>query len=357
MPKLKLFLVLIIIFLAGCNMNNEVDSTSTPVKEPTLAESTVQNSKFISGQQQDTVVSACVHPAGWTAYQLQINENLFTLGARYGISVEELMAGNCLVDVTQAATGSVVYVPLVPLVAAPQTILPLGISIFIVDPTVAPAGSTVTLVWQGQGAIMNVRVGWLYNGQFIEEASHLPAAGSIQLPVFNDGRDSMTFMVRVSDGVQEAAAQSVVKVQCSEGWFFAPEPMECPTAPLVTSFREQRFERGTIVYIPVLGTAYVMISGMEALRLPDEYIPGMPLFDGLYRAPEGFQQSNGPIYYLWRKDGIREALGYAIDREIEYTGMLQRTVTASGENLYFSASNGHVYQVSQDTAWGVVIPR
>ncbi len=357
MPKLKLFLVLVFILLTGCNMNSDVDSTSTPVKEPTLSESTVQNSKLISGQQQNAPLLTCVHPTGWTAYQLQINENLFTLGARYGISVEELMTGNCLTQVTQVGTGSTVYVPPVALMAAPQTILPLGISIFIVDPVVAPAGSTVTLIWQGQGPIMNVRAGWLYNGQFMEEATYLPAAGSIQLPVFNDGRDSMTFMVRVSDGVQEVAAQSVVKVQCAEGWFFAPEPMECPTAPLVTTFREQRFERGTIVYIPVLGTVYVMISGMEALRLADEYIPGMPLFDGLYRAPEGFHQTNGPIYYIWRKDGIREALGYAIEREIEYPGMLQRTVTASSEILYFSASNGHVYQVSRGAAWGVVIPQ
>lgn len=355
MRKLELLIILMIVLLAGCNLDDEIDSTSTPVKEPTLSDTAVQNtSKLVAAS---APVQNCIHPAGWAAYQVQVNENLFTLGTRYGVSVEELMAGNCLTDVTMVTTGSFVYVPSTQLIAPPQTILPLGISAFIVDPVIAPAGSMVTLIWQGQGAVMNVRAGWLYNGQFIEEANHLPVAGSIQLPVFDDGRDSMTFMVRVSDGVQEVAAQSVVNVKCAEGWFFAPEPKECPTAPLVTTFREQRFERGTMVYVPVLGIIYVMISGMEAIRVQDEYIPGMPLFDGLYRAPDGFYQANGPIYYIWRKDGIREALGYPIEPEIDYLGMLQRTVTSGGETVYFSSSNGYVYQMNKGAAWGVVIPQ
>ncbi len=363
MWKLKLFLSLSLLslVLVGCNLSESVDA-STPAKEPTLSEiASPASSKLVvnTAFQQDSAkqIQTCVYPTGWIPYQLQVNENIYTVSTRYGITADALMQGNCFTDPAFANNGSYVYVPPTALTAPPQTILPLGISTFIADPVVAPAGGQVTLVWQAQGSVMNVRAGWLYNGQFIEEMSGLPIAGSIQLPVFNDGRDSMTFMIRISDGIQEVAAQSTVQVTCGEGWFFAPEPAECPTSALVTTFREQRFERGTIVYLPALGELYVMIVGQAAIKVQDEYIPGMPLFDGLYRAPEGFQQANGPIYYIWRKDGIREALGYAIEPETQYQGMLQRTVSAQGEKIYFSASNFHVYQVSRGAAWGVIIPQ
>lgn len=362
MQKLNLFLTLSLfgLLLAACNLSEEASAKSTPAKEPTLADmSPPSTDKLIINTEQNPIKNnpTCIHPAGWIPYQLQVNENLYTLSARHGVGVDVLMQGNCLVDPALAKTNSYVYVPATALAAPPQTILPLGISAFVVDPVAAPAGGTVTLVWQGQGPVVNVRVGWLYNGQFIEELSGLPVAGSIQLPVINDGRDSMTFMVRISDGVQEVAAQSSVEVQCGEGWFFAPVPVECPSAALVTEFHEQHFERGTMVYIPALGVHYVMIVGHEALRINDEYVPGMPIFDGAFRAPQGFQQSTGPIYYIWRKDGIREALGYAIEPEIHYTGMLQRTVTQYGETVYFSASNAHVYQLPKGAAWGVIIPQ
>jgi hypothetical protein len=61
-----------------------------------------------------------------------------------------------------------------------------------------------------------VRIGWLFNGQFYEQAANLPAAGIAELTVPDDGRDAVRFMALASDGANEVAALAVVQVLCPE---------------------------------------------------------------------------------------------------------------------------------------------
>lgn len=167
----------------------------------------------------------------------------------------------------------------------------------------------------------------------------------------------MTFAVRVSDGVQEVTAQTTVSIRCPETWFFGPSPSGCPSAPLITTFHEQPFERGVIVYIPALGRHFAFAINEPGVEIDDTFVPGMPLRDASLEGsiPSGLRQPTGPINYAWRSNKtLQTALGYAVGPEISYGGMMQRMAIASGEILYFSASNNQVYRFVNGQAWQVV---
>lgn len=302
----------------------------------------------------------CTYPAGWVPYQLQVNETPHSLAARAEVTAEQIWMANCLVAGSRLGVGQTVYVPPAVLATSPDTLLPLGISAIVADPPVVSSGGTVNLTWQGQGPVVSVRVGWVYNGQFMEAARNLPKIGTWQLTIPNDGRESVMLMVRVGDGGQEVAAQTMVKVSCGQAWFFAPAASGCPLPPLMTTFQEQTFERGRIVYVPALAAHYILIDGQQAIKVADSYVPGMLMKDpGLEPAvPAGMLQPSGSLYYAWRaSEEIRVALGWATTNVVEYTGMLQRAVDASGERVYFSAGTGGIYRTAAGQAWSLVFPQ
>jgi hypothetical protein len=169
----------------------------------------------------------------------------------------------------------------------------------------------------------------------VQEVDNLPTIGTWALPVPADGREAITFMLRASDGLHEVAAQTTVQVRCPESWFFTPAPPGCPTPPLITTFREQQFERGTIVYAPALGVHYVMVAGQSALRVADSFVPGMPLSDpGVEQPSPRILQAGGPIDYAGAV--TTPCTPFSTDqRRNSLSGMLQRMVSAAGEAVYF----------------------
>jgi len=302
----------------------------------------------------------CTAPSGWIPYQMHLNETIYSLAVYTPFSADDLLKANCLTAPTEIGPGSWVYVPPETPRSSASTFLPLGISALVADPQTVSAGGLVNLTWQTQGPVVRVRIGWMYQNQFIEEVGSLPSTGTWQLQAPADGRESITYMVRVSDGLQEIAAQTTVQIRCPESWYFSPQPSGCPSAPLITTFHEQHFERGTIVYIPALGEHYVLIVGQAGIRLSDPFVPGMPLKDQALDAqiPAGLRQPTGPINYAWRSDDtIAVGLGYAIGEENHYLGMMQRTVNASGEVLYFSSGSGQVYRFVSGQAWQLFSPQ
>jgi LysM repeat protein len=54
--------------------------------------------------------TSCIPRPGWVAYQVEPHESLNTLAARYGISVEELIEGNCLTRY-ELRPGDIIAVP------------------------------------------------------------------------------------------------------------------------------------------------------------------------------------------------------------------------------------------------------
>lgn len=313
---------------------------------------------------QDTgrpiTAATCTIPAGWVLYQLRLNETLYSIAARAAINPGDVLHGNCLTSASGITAGTWLYVP--PQIAAtlPQTVLPLGISAFVTEPQIVEAGGAVNLAWQATGPAVQVRVGWVYGGQFIEEARSLPPTGTLRLTVPADGREAITYMVRVSDGVSEVAAQTTIRVRCGEGWFFTPAPGQCPLPALYTTFHMQQFERGVIVYIPALRQHITLVNGQPARVLGDTFVPGMPLRDPALDAaiPAGLRQPTGPVNHIWRSDkALQAALGYAVGEAYLYSGLMQRAVLPLGEITALSAPDNTVYFLQTGQAWQVLQPQ
>jgi hypothetical protein len=363
----RVTLAVLLLLLAGCSFDNAPQAARLPtVAQPVSAKaSTVQNVSLLSaapaGSSAGGLLSppqtTCPIPAGWLPYQMQVNETIYSVAARANLSADGLLRTNCLPATATAGPGTWLYVPPQAVSTRPQTSLPLGIGAFVADPLVVPAGGVVRLAWQAVGPAVRVRVGWVYQDQFVQEADNLPQVGVWQFQVPADGREAMTFAVRASDGLHEVAAQTTVQVRCPEGWFFNPQPSGCPLPSLVTTFYEQPFERGTIVYIPALGVHYALVTGQPARQIASTFLPGMPLKDPARDAgvPAGLRQPTGAINYAWRSDkALQTALGYAVGEPHIYTGLFQRAVMASGEATTFSAASGQVYVIALDDTWSLV---
>lgn len=351
----------VVLLLTACAANTTAQAEDHTSPKPTLAPQialpvvrTVASYARPAANPPVKLAANCVYPAGWQAYTVGEREFADSIARKFGISVTELLQNNCIPDPLLIVQGLIIYVP--PVQPSLQTILPLGISIFTAQPTLVNPGEQVRLEWQSQGNVRAVRVGWVFNGQYYESANQLPANGSIDLFTPTDGRDFITYLVIASDGSQEVYAQTTVQLRCTDDWFFAPAPLGCPSALLVTQFQEQAFERGTILYLPALGRLYVMVVGQEAVEVDDSYVPGMPNFDSTIITPTGYITPTGPIYHLWKNEAIRNALGFALQAPATYEGMMQRSVSPSGEVSYLLASSGHVYRIGRGLVWGVIIP-
>jgi hypothetical protein len=365
MTRRTLFqLLLVALLVTSCELDAPQPSAALPdsnsLAQPAKKGLADTNSlKIISNPVVD-VKNTCPYPADWSPYQMQLNETIYSLAARSLVSAADLLKSNCLDNTTKLGAGSWLYVPTAATINRPETFLPLSVSSLVADPGIVSAGSTISLAWQAQGPVVRVRLGWFYQNQFIEEARDLPAMGALALQVPADGRESITYVVRVSDGAHEVAAQTTVQVRCPESWFFSPAPSGCPSPPLLTTFREQVFERGTIVYIPALGVNYVMLAQHPAIQIRDGFVPGMPLKDAALegKIPAGLSQPSGAINTAWRSnEDTMAALGYTVAPEKSYLGMLQRVVTASGEIIYFSASSGAVYRFMEGQIASVITPQ
>lgn len=363
--KSVLILICTLSLMAGCEIFT--GSTQSGNRLPTVSHTPAANAAASSalpvkagGGSQRVVASTsgssaqetCPAPVGWTLYQMRLNETIYSVALRANVGAADLLRANCQTNPAAFSAGVWLYAPPEAANTAADTLLPLSISALVVDPQEAAAGDMITLAWKAQGPVVRVRAGWLYGGQFIEQASGLPAVGVWQAPVPADGRSAITYEIRVSDGLHEVAAQTAVRVRCSDRWFFNPAPGECPTPSLVTTFVEQRFERGIVVYVPALGVHYVLIGGQAGRLVPDTYQPGMPLaaLPAGTAIPAGYHQPDGPIGAMWLAvdDGTRAGLGYAAGDALRYVGFMQR---APGDTVYFSAGVGGVYRLVEGSAW------
>ncbi len=345
--------------LSACSPSSARSTTTIPAVIRPAAAQAASDQTVLANAPLDTLQTRrqstnCPIPAGWAPYQMQINETIFSVAARSSLSADSLLKANCLTSATGLGTGTWLYVPPQAAATSPQTLLPLGISAFVADPVDTPSGGIIHLAWQTMGPVVRVRVGWVYEGRFVEEASGLPQTGVWQLQVPADGRPSITYMIRASDGLTEVAAQTTVRISCPQAWFYAPAPTACPFPPLVTLFQQQTFERGVIVYLPALRLHYVFVAGQGVRQVADTFVPGMPLDDAALDAaiPAGLRQPTGAIFYAWGADpALQAALGYAVGDVQTYTGMHQRAISDGGETVSFSAGSGQVYQVLPDGTW------
>ena len=86
----------------------------------------------------------CGKPYSWVAYKIQPNDNLYRIGLKYRVSVQQLQQANCLGYSTQITAGNMLYVPNVVTSTPDVTKTSSPTFTFTPTPTITSAPPTAT---------------------------------------------------------------------------------------------------------------------------------------------------------------------------------------------------------------------
>jgi LysM repeat protein len=107
----------------------------------------------------------CLPPAGWVLYQVQPNETLFSIAARYGLTAEDLQQANCLPSVDLIRSGQGLYVP------------------YLITPTstpCAPPASWVRYSVQAGENLYRIALRYGMAASYLQQANCLPSASAVR---------------------------------------------------------------------------------------------------------------------------------------------------------------------------------
>lgn len=101
----------------------DITQTSTPTPSATATPTWTPTSSATTTIRVQPSATSCVpsQPGGWVEYSVQPNDNLSSLAVMTGITLEELMQVNCLMDRGLIVTGQRLYLPFEPRVNPTQT--------------------------------------------------------------------------------------------------------------------------------------------------------------------------------------------------------------------------------------------
>jgi hypothetical protein len=144
---------------------------------------------------------------------------------------------------------------------------------------------------------------------------------------------------------------------CTLQWFFLPAPEDCPAAlPQPSQQVEQRFEGGLMLWLAATQDIYAFYSDGQNpawQQFPDTFGEGIPdSDDSIIPPPERFQPIRG-FGLVWRENPeVRERLGWAVEPELGYDGMIQ-TSLASEETLYLRVRDSGILAAAPQT-WEIL---
>ncbi len=201
-------------------------------------------------------------------------------------------------------------------------------------------GDNVTFTWISSGGITAALVEPVcctsIGGNLVRE---VPPNGSLALTLDAAvDRDTLTYILNVSDGVLSDSKSIRVRLPCPDAYFFAPQrgELECPSGPPVHSAAAQQiFERGRMIWLESQDKVYVLFgdglpnpSGAppdEFLAFDDTWQPGEPESDPTIVPPSGLYQPLRGFGKVWRNwPEVRDGLGWALASEQAFDGVYQR---------------------------------
>lgn len=235
------------------------------------------------------------------------------------------------------------------------------IEYFTSDVVAVAPGDTLTLFWSTR----NVNGATIYRVDRSGERSQLwnvPPDGSLPISTRASDRGQVDFVLTAGSGAQATEAQLSVPLSCPVQWFFVPAPEDCPTSEAqTTALKEERFERGRMVYIQATNQVYALFNdGFDPawLVFDNRYDPAVhPEIEASFQPPPGYYQPSGILGFAWRgRDVVRNRLGLALEPEADYEGSLQTANTPSGdEALYVSSADGTVLMLLPGgAAWQII---
>jgi hypothetical protein len=158
-----------------------------------------------------------------------------------------------------------------------------------------------------------------------------------------------------SENTPAATETLFFDASCPNLWFFPDGPEACPAeAALYSGAAEQHFENGVMVWVGAEDRIYVLYFDdplPKWIAFVDEWEEGQPEYDPALVPPDGLRQPVRGFGLIWREQpGVRERLGWAIDREAGYATAVQRTFQANGNgyDIYLQAIDGNIWLLLRD---------
>lgn len=149
-------------------------------------------------------------------------------------------------------------------------------------------------------------------------------------------------------------------VGCSLIWFFQPPVEDCPAAPPTQSLQvEQRFEGGIMLWLESSQEIYALFSDGQTPTwqiFPDNFTDGIPIQDDSITAPPERLQPVRGFGLVWRENpAVRERLGWAVEPELGYDGVIQRADAAEQGTIYLRIRDGGIVGLQPGgVAWEVL---
>jgi hypothetical protein len=125
---------------------------------------------------------------------------------------------------------------------------------------------------------------------------------------------------------------------------------------------QQRFERGWMIWHENTREIFVLFTDNKTptwLRVTDSFTEGMPERDENIIAPPNLSQPVRGFGYVWRNDQtIRDRLGWAVEGESGYQGLMQAGIQEDGAAvIYMRMQTGTIVELGADgQVWQLIIP-
>jgi hypothetical protein len=190
----------------------------------------------------------------------------------------------------------------------------------------------------------------------IFEPTGTPAADATEAPPDPTPTPPPTPAAPVFPPVAESAPD------CAPRWFFTPPPDLCAADDPLSSFASaQRFEHGLMIWIEAFGQIYIFdgdLSQPAAWHVfRDPYTAGMIRSDPSITPPAGLFQPELGFGAVWRgyyddqlDTPVREALGWALEREVRFQTTHQCSVRTRESVCFLARPDGEVIVLTVDQA-------
>jgi hypothetical protein len=168
------------------------------------------------------------------------------------------------------------------------------------------------------------------------------------------------FLVQAESGGSVIEEILEIDMGCPFSWFFQPAPDGCPGgSPQPTTQVEQRFEGGSMVWLAATQEIFVLFSDDSNPawgRYPDTFVAGVPEADDSIVAPAERLQPVRGFGLVWREnEEVRERLGWALEPELGYDGIIQSTGGAANETIYLRVRDGGILSIQPGgAAWDIL---
>lgn len=227
------------------------------------------------------------------------------------------------------------------------------IAYFRANVTEADPGDTITLEWQSSGGDQATLYHLMPTGQ-LGRFWEVEPSGSMGYVIPAESRNWEGFVLFVLDDAgRMAQATLMVTLRCPDAWFFSPAPDECPSnPPILTDGAEQHFEHGLMFWSKAEDMIYVLFDdgAQPAVKaFVDEWDAGEPESDPSVVPPMGLHQPVRGFGLVWREEsGVRDRLGWAVDKEVGYPMAVQRTSRPKYNVTYVKALDGGVWELGPE---------